>query len=78
VGAEVEPADIQDRDGASLVIAAIHHVPITQPWHEEFPLNWSQPPLSGRLTRAIFIASRRPIENPLLVKELPDSQTRAE
>ena len=52
-------------------------VPVTQPWHEEFPLDWSQPALSGRLTRAIFIASRRPIENPLLVKELPDRQTRA-
>jgi hypothetical protein len=53
------------------------YVPMTQPWHEEFPLDWPQPALSGRLTRAIFIASRRPIENPLLVKELPDRQTRA-
>jgi len=53
------------------------YVPVTQPWHQEFPLDWSQPVLSGRLMRAIFIASRRPIENPFLVKELPDRQTRA-
>ena len=53
------------------------YVPMTQPWHQEFPLDWSQPVLSGRLMRAIFIASRRPIENPFLVKELPDRQTRA-
>jgi Methyltransferase domain len=53
------------------------YVPMTQPWHEEFPVDWSQPALSGGLTRAIFIASRRLIENPLLVKELPDRQTRA-
>ena len=53
------------------------YVPVTQPWHQEFPLDWSQPVLSGRLTRAIFIASRRPIANPLLVKELPDRQTQA-
>jgi hypothetical protein len=53
------------------------YVPETQLWHEEFALDWSQPALSGRLARAVLIASRRPIENPLLVKEPPDRQTHA-
>lgn len=52
------------------------YVPVTQPWHQEFPLDWSHPAPAGGLTRAIFIASRRPIENPLLVGELPDYQIR--
>ena len=53
------------------------YVPLTQPWHPEFPLDWSRPASSAQLTRAIFIAARKPIKNPLLVKELPDRQVRA-
>lgn len=49
----------------------------TQPWHEEFPVDWTGPVISdGVYTRAIFVASRRPIDNPLLVPNLLDKQTR--
>jgi hypothetical protein len=53
------------------------YVPLTQPWHSEFPLDWSNPASPAQLTRAIFIASRRLIKNQLLVEELPDRQVRA-
>ena len=48
----------------------------TQPWHEEFPLDWSAEPPVDALTRAVFVASRRSIDNPLLTGELPVRQTR--
>jgi hypothetical protein len=53
------------------------YLPLTQPWHPEFPLDWSQSAPLAQLTRAIFIAARRPIKNPLLLEELPDRQIRA-
>jgi hypothetical protein len=50
----------------------------TQPWHEEFPIDWTLPTLGdGRLIRSIFVASRRVIDNPLLVPRLLDKQSRA-
>jgi SAM-dependent methyltransferase len=50
----------------------------TQPWHEEFPINWTLPTLgNGQLIRSIFVASRRAIDNPLLVPRLLDIQSRA-
>jgi SAM-dependent methyltransferase len=53
------------------------YMPVTQPWHEEFPLDWTvPPPPAGRLTRAVFVASRAPLENPLLVAHVPDRQSR--
>ena len=47
----------------------------TQPWHEEFPLTWSFPK-SDRLVRSVFVASRQPLDSPVLTKEIPARQTR--
>jgi SAM-dependent methyltransferase len=50
------------------------YVPRTQPSHNEFPLDWRVPAPAG-YTRAIFIASRALLDNPLLLEELPERQT---
>jgi SAM-dependent methyltransferase len=52
------------------------YVPRTQPYHPEFPSDWRTPPKSSGLTRAIFIASRQSINNPLLTTELLPQQER--
>jgi SAM-dependent methyltransferase len=52
------------------------YVPATQPWHEEFPLDWTIPVAAAAYTRAIFIASRQPLENALLLPRLPLRQRR--
>ncbi len=52
------------------------YVPRTQPAHEEFPLDWTGPQPTGRLTRTTFVASRRPIVNEQIVDVLPDHYTR--
>jgi SAM-dependent methyltransferase len=52
------------------------YVPRTQPAHEEFPLDWAGEQLADGLTRATFVASRRPIENELLLDFLPERYTR--
>lgn len=53
------------------------YMPVTQPWHEEFPLDWTAPPPPPtRLTRAVFVASRAPLKSPMLVAEVPDRQRR--
>lgn len=53
------------------------YVPATQPNHEEFPLDWTRPELHhAPLLRAVFIASRTPLEIPGLLSSLPDLQTR--
>lgn len=49
------------------------YVPITQPSHSEFPLDWTNPN-NQLLNRAVFIASKKEIHNPLLVTALPDKQ----
>jgi hypothetical protein len=36
----------------------------TQPWHDEFPVDWSFEWDPARLTRAVFVASRTPLEQP--------------
>lgn len=46
----------------------------TQPWHEEFPLDWGAP--RDGLSRAVFVASRRPVESGSLTDRLPSLQTR--
>jgi SAM-dependent methyltransferase len=52
------------------------YVPRTQPAHEDFPLDWTRPELArGHMTRAVFIASRRPLVNPALLDHLPPLQT---
>ncbi len=51
------------------------YVPRTQPWHEEFPLDWSRPELDEEaLIRAIFVASHHSLANPMLTEELPMKQ----
>lgn len=53
------------------------YLPMTQPCHEEFPLDWSAPELHRQpFQRAIFIASRNPLENPLLTTSLISTQVR--
>ena len=55
------------------------YLPLTQPDHEEFPLDWSEMPYGEDdpgeavrgLIRAVFIASRSSLQNPLLVEQLP-------
>jgi hypothetical protein len=56
------------------------YVPRSQPWHEEFPVDWSPKAAAawapGRLSRAVFVASRRPLNSSMLLSELPITQTR--
>lgn len=53
------------------------YMPIIQPNHEEFPLDWTLPPINKKiLTRAVFIASRRKIINKLLKEDIPMRQIR--
>jgi hypothetical protein len=49
---------------------------VTQPWHHEFPLDWSDTQSHAPLTRAVFVASRAPLEIPTLTSSLPATQTR--
>ena len=50
---------------------------VTQPWHEEFPLDWSSPELAGKpLIRAVFVASRDRIDNAMLTESIPTLQVR--
>lgn len=50
------------------------YMPITQPSHEEFPLDWTVPPSTDNFTRSIFVASKQKLNNPLLVQEIPTRQ----
>ena len=50
------------------------YLPITQPSHPEFITDWKNKDHGGKLQRAVFIASRKPINNPLLVDGIPDVQ----
>ncbi len=52
------------------------YLPITQPNHEEFPIDWTSSSLEQLLTRAVFIASRQKISNGLLSEELLMKQVR--
>jgi cyclopropane fatty-acyl-phospholipid synthase-like methyltransferase len=52
------------------------YVPRTQPAHEEFPLDWTGEQPADRLTRATFVASRRPIASDQLLEFLPERYTR--
>lgn len=51
------------------------YVPTTQPAHNEFPLDWRATPTPNSYHRAVFIASRRSLSNPLLLDHLPDQQS---
>jgi FkbM family methyltransferase len=48
------------------------YVTRTQPRHEEFPIDWRSSNRSDVLTRAVFVASRKPLVSPWLTEELPD------
>jgi len=52
------------------------YMPATQPSHEEFPVDWTVAP-AHQTTRAVFMASRRRLDLPLLRDDLPDRQQRA-
>ncbi|MFX0133320.1 MAG: class I SAM-dependent methyltransferase [Candidatus Hodarchaeota archaeon] len=52
------------------------YLPVTQPNHEEFPIDWTRPPSKQILTRAVFVASREQINNKFLVEEIPMKQIR--
>jgi hypothetical protein len=50
------------------------YVPLTQPNHYEYPIDWRNP--GGFVRRATFVASRRALNNPQLALELLDRQSR--
>jgi SAM-dependent methyltransferase len=50
------------------------YVPLTQPNHYEYPLDWRS--ATGFTRRATFVASRRRLDNPQLALELLDRQSR--
>lgn len=50
------------------------YVPRTQPNHYEYPVDWTSP--SPFLRRAVFVASHRPIDSPLLSATLLEHQSR--
>lgn len=52
------------------------YMPTTQPNWKNFITDWTIPQATTPLTRAIFIASRTPINNPLLVPSIPMTQAR--
>lgn len=51
------------------------YVPRTQPAHEEFPRDWTAAPPREGFSRAVFVASRSRIVNPMLLDYLPDRQS---
>jgi hypothetical protein len=51
------------------------YFPLTQPFHEQFPTDWSAAASAG-LTRAVFIGSRAPLENAMLTETIPMRQGR--
>lgn len=42
------------------------YVSRTQPCHEEFPIDWTVAPAAAGLVRSVFVASRQPLDLPLL------------
>lgn len=53
------------------------YVPATQPYHEDYPVDWTLPPPSGNAC-ANFIAAREPLpdDHGVLLRHLPVHQTR--
>lgn len=55
------------------------YIPLTQPNHEEFPVDWTSPAgHKADLSRAVFIASREKLDNEILTTSLVKVQTRHE
>jgi hypothetical protein len=52
------------------------YMPITQPNHEEFPIDWTLSSSETKLIRSVFIASRQELNNLLLVEDIPLKQQR--
>lgn len=53
------------------------YIPVTQPFHNEFPVDWSATPEgSVSFQRAVFVASREKINNEMLVSHLMRQQAR--
>jgi len=52
------------------------YMPQTQPWHKEFPLDWTTATSARLLTRSVFIASRVKLALPVLVEGIPEKQKR--
>lgn len=50
------------------------YMPLTQPRHEQFRLDWRRASAPGGRSRAVFVASRAPLANPHLVPHVPDIQ----
>lgn len=54
------------------------YLPVTQPNHEDYPLDWSSPKSHpSPWARAVFVASRQKIDNDLLTVAIPTKQKRA-
>jgi hypothetical protein len=54
------------------------YLPKTQPWHEQFPIDWlNYVPTPGIAQRAVFVASRQELDNPLLADFIPEQQRRS-
>jgi len=53
------------------------YMPITQPNHEQFPIDWDLATApEARFARSVFIASRQKLENNLLIEGIPIKQAR--
>ncbi len=52
------------------------YVPLYQPNHFQFPIDWEKEPKNNQLTRSIFIASHNEIDNQLLSDALINKQLR--
>jgi SAM-dependent methyltransferase len=46
------------------------YISVTQPAYPDFALDWTVPPATENV-RAVFVGSRRPLDNPLLTKDIP-------
>ena len=54
------------------------YFPLTQPNHEEFPVDWTTAERhKPSLARAVFIASRQTLDSDLLSESIPMTQTRS-
>lgn len=51
------------------------YLPVTQPNHPEFPIDWTRPSIEYH-SRSVFIGSRQKLDNPLLCANLPVHQRR--
>lgn len=50
------------------------YMPLTQPHHEQFRLDWRRKSVPAGRSRAVFVASRAPLGNAHLVQHVPDIQ----